>query len=297
MNIAVILTCHNRREKTLRCLDCLFKAWQAYSGRNLQLAVYLTDDGCSDGTAEAVLTRFSNQEIHIVKGDGNCFWAGGMRLAWREALREKERWDDYLLVNDDTFANETLFKELDETHAYCLAHYGRSGLYSCVTSDTERPNHVTYGGCREDWMKRLHPVFPNGVPQMVDFANANALLVPAGIVDELGIFCDGFRHGNADFDYTRQARRHHIPVLITAHVCASCDNDHGTRRVEASKLYEMTLSERRKFLNHPLHCDADYLLFVRHNMPIRYPITWTLRKMRLYFPHLYYAIIRWRGLK
>ena len=52
MKIAVLMTCYNRREKTLACLDALQKT--SVSSGDIQLSIYLTDDGCSDGTAEAV---------------------------------------------------------------------------------------------------------------------------------------------------------------------------------------------------------------------------------------------------
>lgn len=54
MHIAVIITCHNRKEKTLHCLTNLFEAKKAYGHNEVRLAVFLTDDGCTDGTAEAV---------------------------------------------------------------------------------------------------------------------------------------------------------------------------------------------------------------------------------------------------
>ena len=53
--IAVLMTVHNRREKTLLCLERLFanRMPEGYS-----MAVYLTDDGCTDGTAEAVSAQY-----------------------------------------------------------------------------------------------------------------------------------------------------------------------------------------------------------------------------------------------
>ena len=297
MHIAVIITCHNRKEKTLHCLTNLFEAKKAYGHNEVRLAVFLTDDGCTDGTAEAVDQLFDRHEIHIIKGDGSLYWAGGMRAAWREALKEKERWDYYLLVNDDTYAFDNLFTEMIEAHRYCLRTFKRPGLYSGVTCAQGQPNVITYGGDREDWLCRLHRMKPNGQPQLVDEANANLLLVPAMIVDEIGIFYEGYVHGSADYDYSRLARRNNIPVLITAHTCGECEYDHDSMRQEAKKLFSMSLSERRRYLNAPLHSDAEYLLYIRRNMPLRLPITLFLRKTRLYFPHIYYVFNKLRGIQ
>lgn len=297
MHIAVIITCHNRKEKTLHCLTNLFEAKKAYGHNEVRLAVFLTDDGCTDGTAEAVDQLFDRHEIHIIKGDGSLYWAGGMRAAWREALKEKERWDYYLLVNDDTYTFDNLFTEMIEAHRYCLRTFKRPGLYSGVTCAQGQPNVITYGGDREDRLCRLHRVMPNGQPQLVDEANANLLLVPAMIVDEIGIFYEGYVHGSADYDYSRLARRNNIPVLITAHTCGECEYDHDSMRQEAKKLFSMNLSERRRYLNSPLHSDPEYLLYIRRNMPLRLPITLLLRKTRLYFPHIYYVFNKLRGIQ
>lgn len=297
MHIAVIITCHNRKEKTLHCLTNLFEAKKAYGHNEVRLAVFLTDDGCTDGTAEAVDQLFDRHEIHIIKGDGSLYWAGGMRAAWREALKEKKRWDYYLLVNDDTYAFDNLFTEMIEAHRYCLRTYKRPGLYSGVTCAQGQPDVITYGGDREDRLCRLHRVMPNGQPQLVDEANANLLLVPAMIVDEIGIFYEGYVHGSADYDYSRLARRNNIPVLITAHTCGECEYDHDSMRQEAKKLFSMNLSERRRYLNSPLHSDPEYLLYIRRNMPLRLPITLLLRKTRLYFPHIYYVFNKLRGIQ
>ena len=297
MHIAVIITCHNRKEKTLHCLTNLFEAKKAYGHNEVRLAVFLTDDGCTDGTAEAVDQLFDRHEIHIIKGDGSLYWAGGMRAAWREALKEKERWDYYLLVNDDTYAFDNLFTEMIEAHRYCLRTFKRPGLYSGVTCAQGQPDVITYGGDREDRLCRLHRVMPNGQPQLVDEANANLLLVPAMIVDEIGIFYEGYVHGSADYDYSRLARRNNIPVLITAHTCGECEYDHDSMRQEAKKLFSMNLSERRRYLNSPLHSDPEYLLYIRRNMPLRLPITLLLRKTRLYFPHIYYVFNKLRGIQ
>lgn len=45
--IAVLMTCHNRRETTLKCLSSLYD--QALPS-GVTFKTYLVDDGCADGT-------------------------------------------------------------------------------------------------------------------------------------------------------------------------------------------------------------------------------------------------------
>ncbi|MBM6993657.1 MAG: glycosyltransferase family 2 protein [Prevotella sp.] len=300
MNISVILTCFNRKAKTLRCLDCLFEAQDDYNRRHnssLSLAVYLTDDGCTDGTPIAVTERFVGHDITIIPGNGQLYWAGGMRKAWRAAMARHAGIDFYLLANDDTFAFLSLFDELLDTHHYCLERNGLPGIYSGVTCDESHPEIITYSGDCFDRQGRLHRLAPTGTPQLVDITNANMLLVHKTVVDRIGIFYEGYRHGGADNDYALTARRHGLPAYITAQVCGTCPYDHPSLVDEMSKLMAMNLNQRRAYLSHPLHSDAEYLLLMKRNFPSKYPLTWALRKMRLYFPKLYLAICKARGIQ
>lgn len=70
--------------------------------------VYLTDDGCTDGTPEAVRQQFP--QVHIIHGDGNLFWNRGMYTAWQEAA--KKDYDFYLWLNDDTFVYPDMLSAL-----------------------------------------------------------------------------------------------------------------------------------------------------------------------------------------
>ena len=94
--IAVLLTVFNRKDKTLECLKRLYSQLPI---NGYQVDVYLTDDGCTDGTSEAVASQFP--EVHIIQGSGNLYWNRGMYAAWREAA--KNDYDYYLWLNDDTY--------------------------------------------------------------------------------------------------------------------------------------------------------------------------------------------------
>ena len=97
MDIAILLTCHNRREKTSGCLLSL-RNQIGLAASVFQLNIFLVDDGCNDGTAEAALKIWPS--ANIIAGDGTLFWCGGMRKAWSAAAAIDP--DYYLLVNDDT---------------------------------------------------------------------------------------------------------------------------------------------------------------------------------------------------
>lgn len=297
ISIAVILTCFNRKEKTVKCLRHLFAAANQYNteqagGAEVHLSIFLTDDGCTDGTADAVREVCKGHEVHILQGDGKCYWAGGMRLAWNEALRTKEKWQFYLLVNDDTFVNEGCFDLLLEAHRHSISHYGRAGIYSGITCDTNNSDTITYGGYvwTNFLLGRDRLLTPTGKPQMCDKANSNIMLVEATVVSEAGIFWDGFDHGCADYDYSMTARRKGIPVLVTPQVCGRCEYDHHSEEKLKEKILGMTLQQRKEFFANPLHSSKDVLRLKRRNTPLRYPLGVAGRLLNLYLPRLYYLL-------
>lgn len=301
MKIAVILTCFNRKDKTLSCLTGLFNAQDTYNAgidNQVYIEVFLTDDGCTDGTADEVSKTFPEKKIHILKSAGNLFWARGMCYAWKEAMKRHTEWDYYLLLNDDTAMNGCCFSELFSTIEYCTENYGMQGVISGLTCDSKDSSIITYGG---DVI--LNKLNGNSVrlgrsshPQLVDITNANILLVPRSVVDKIGIFYDGYKHGWADNDYSLLARRKNIPVLITADACGTCDNDHVRHDELKAKIKAMSLKQRIAYYNHPLHSTSDYLKYVWRNMPFRLPLSWLFRTMLTYTPELYFKINEKRGV-
>jgi len=303
INIAIILTVHNRKQKTLSCLGRLFDSMMAYNmldGKkdDIEATVFLTDDGCTDGTADVIRETFAEKDIHILQGDGSLFWAGGMRLAWKAALDTSIKWDYFLLLNDDTNVYSNVFEELFEADEYGYLETGKHGLTSGITCQPGNPDEATYGGfIFANKTKGRHLLaLPTGKPQMVDMTHANILLVHQEVVDKQGIFYHGFKHGAADEDYSMKARRNHLPTAVTAHVCGECTCDHDSGKEEIQRLMAMTLAERRQYVNSPTHSDHDYLLFVRRNIPLRYPMAFILRNLRLYLPKLYFYITNFRGV-
>ena len=94
--IAALLTVHNRKDKTLACLGDLYKQ---HLPEGVVMEVYLTDDGCTDGTRESVKEKFP--QVVIVNGDGSLFWNRGMIAAWKEAA--KCDYDYYLHFHVELF--------------------------------------------------------------------------------------------------------------------------------------------------------------------------------------------------
>jgi GT2 family glycosyltransferase len=195
MNIAAILTCHNRKEKTLNCLSSLLSVLS-------DCEVYLTDDNSTDGTIEEINNQFP--AIKIIRGNGNLFWNRGMYIAWKQAL--VDNYDYYLLLNDDVELYPFFFEELMKCNQlggkYCIV----SGLIEDIDKKT-----IIYGG--SDSQKRLLQLAE--VLQEITFMNGNVVLVPKEIVDKIGIFDPKFHHDLGDVDYGLTAIEAGIKLFST----------------------------------------------------------------------------------
>lgn len=195
MRISAILTCHDRKQKTMACLESFFKICP-------DADVYLTDDGCTDGTFEAVSKQFP--KVQIIKGDGNLFWARGMYVAWKEAI--KGNYDYYLWLNDDVELYADFMQELME----CEALGGNNCIVSGLIADKES-GKVIYGG--SDAQKKL--LDSNGCIQEITHMNGNVVLISKAVVDKIGIMDSKLHHDLGDVDYGLTAIENGLKVYTT----------------------------------------------------------------------------------
>ncbi|WP_298789309.1 hypothetical protein [uncultured Allomuricauda sp.] len=282
---AVLLTCFNRKEKTISALKALEKAFNT-SGGNWQMSIYLTDDGSTDGTSQAVVDNFP--EINLLKGTGFLYWAGGMRNSWKEAI--KGDYDAYLLMNDDTNIYAHLFDSIKRTHEYSTSNYRKGGIYIGTTVDTETKK-ITYGGSIfvNRFLAKMKRLKPQENPVPCQLGNANIMWVSRNVVETIGILSEGYVHGMADYDYSLRAGKKKLPVLIMPGVVGECVNDHNDRYL---KFFKLPLKERFKMLKNPIGFDfTSQSYHMKRHFPIRYPLFIMTGYIKVLFPKLYYHLL------
>jgi GT2 family glycosyltransferase len=258
--IAVLLTCHNRKAKTLACLAALY-------GSNLpesvSFDVYLVDDGSTDGTKDAVTAKFP--DVHVLVGDGSLFWAAGSNTAWKAALDSATAYDYYLLLNDDTL----IFPETFEVFKHDLYRLNTKDIILVgSTFSSAEDRKVSYGGRKllKEGAPNSKLLVPDGRdPQAIDLGNANIMLVSHTVVERIGILTDCYKHGFADFEYTLTARKHNIPVMITSKALGICENDHGKKWLSKG---ESTLKQRIEYMRSVKGLSYDnYMKFYKKHFP------------------------------
>lgn len=228
MKIAALLTCFNRKNKTLACLKSLFSIVT-------DCHVYLVDDGSTDGTSEAIKQKYP--QVHIIKGNGNLFWSRGMYTAWKEAI--KGSYDFYLWLNDDVELYPFFLQELTE----CMTYGQNQCIVSGLIENFEKTK-ILYGG--SDKNKKL--IQPNKTPQEITFMNGNVVLIPAYVVDKIGIIDPKFHHDLGDVDYGLTAIKNNIKVYSTRTPIAAGYSNNFCR----IRKWNTTLKNRFKKLYSPL---------------------------------------------
>lgn len=205
--ISILITVHNRKQKTLRCLKDLYNQ-NVPSG--YEIDIYLIDDGCTDGTAEVVAKHFP--KVNIIKGNGYLYWNRGMYTAWETASKRKD-YDAYIWLNDDTFIYQNslcnMILHYEETHE-------RAIIVASACSATKE--EVTYGGYLKGGK-----LSPNGTLQECDTMNGNFVLIPKIVFQSIGNLDWSFRHAIGDLDYGYRARKAGFKIFVSRSFLATCE--------------------------------------------------------------------------
>lgn len=213
--VTALLASHNRREKTLACLDSYYSQAVALP---TELGAVLVDDASSDGTAEAVRERFPATEI--VAGSGGLYWAGAMELAERVAMRSPP---DFLFwLNDDVVLDPDALARLIDVQRQPAAP-------AIVVGATRDPGSgaLTYSGVRRAGRHplRMTLVAPGDGVVEVETFNGNAVLVPRLVRETVGPIDGRLVHSAADHDYGLRARSLGIRTVLAPGTVGTCERD------------------------------------------------------------------------
>ena len=251
------MTVRNRRQMTVACIESVLREGQE---AEILVSVVVVDDGSCDGTAEAI-SALKSSRVQVVECSGGLFWAAGMALGEKIALRQLP---DYVLwLNDDVILDpgflEVLLKTSDEFGAVVTVG---------ATCDAET-GATTYSGLRR---ARRHPltfrlVEPAATALEIDTFNGNVVLVPRKVLEAVGGIDGSFAHAYADIDFgLRLSRSGHRAVLAAGHVgtCARNSTDGTWRDRSLAPTRRLQLLHSRK--GAPPRSSARFLR--RHGGPV-----------------------------
>ncbi len=219
-NIAVLITIHNRKDFTLRCLDSLF----LQDGLNtiFEINVFIVDDGSTDGSKDAILSLFP--QVNILEADGSLYWNRGMRYAWENAIK-RNNFDFFIWLNNDTFLfNHAIFS--------LIKMYNRSSKLSIVTGACcNSAGLYSYG------LKDINAIniLPNNSLLNGYIMNGNCVLISKFVFDKIGFNDFKYTHAIGDYDYGLNAIKNGISIITTDKYIAICEKNTTIPKWKCSK--------------------------------------------------------------
>ena len=199
---------------------------------------YLVDDASPDQTGRIIKEKYP--EINVIETNGNCYWCGGMRLAWKAAVKNAD-YDFFLWLNDDTLLLKDSLEKLFADYQIIVQNEGSPCLLSAACRNEK--GDFSYGGRS----KYSSPIFPNGAVQRCRFINGNLVLIPFKIYSVVGALDPVFTHSLGDYAYGLAVEKAGFSCWTTSEYLASCN-----RNAPANSLYmKLPIYKRLKFLNHP----------------------------------------------
>lgn len=268
--IAVLLTVFNRREKTLTCLKQLYSQIPI---EGYKIDVFLTNDKCTDGTAESIYQNYP--QVHIINGNGNLFWNRGMYTAWKEAAQYK--YDFYLWLNDDVELKANAIRHI----LSCSNIKNDKCIITGLISSTDG-TITTYGG-RKNRIK----VQMNGTMQEVDCMHGNFVLIPQIVFNKIGFNDPYYNHAYGDHDYSLTAKSHGIKTFTTKEFVGYCNID---TKIPKCFRPDIPLKERWKILHTPLAYAKPNEIFYfekKHHNIVTASIRYCMVYLRCLFPKMW----------
>lgn len=266
---AALLTCFNRKELTL---ECIRKLINQSLHEKFTINIYLVDDGSSDGTSEAIKNTYP--EVTLIHGDGNLFWNGGMRLAWKTA--QNHNYDFYLWLNDDCMIAPDAIYRLINCYQALINENNNVGAITTTMVDPIS-NIPSYGG-RSSLNKftpiKMTPViFPKDTAITCDMMNGNLVLIPNSSVKKIGILSNKYTHSLGDFDYSFRLAKAGLQCWIAPGVFGSCslNSSKGTWKDKT-----LPFKKRLGLLKLPNQLDPseELLYFIKEHGGYSWPLLW-----------------------
>lgn len=209
-SVYILIPVHNRKAVTLTCLETL----QRHGDLDRYHAVVI-DDGSTDGTAETIQTQFP--QVTILKGDGNLWWTGAIRIGMEYAYEQGA--DYFIWLNDDTLPALGSISTLVDA---CVQQQKTIATAQCYSSkDKQAP---TYGGQIKGLLS-LKPIFvPESHCQFCDCTSGNLVCLPRSIVNQIGYPpSHKFPQCFADVIYTWEARKNGFQPKVIGKATAFCE--------------------------------------------------------------------------
>lgn len=233
IRVAIVAPVYNRKDITLQCLKSLSRI----DSTGLDIHTIIVDDGSTDGTSEAIRSKYPH--VQLVSGTGDLWYTEGTNVGIRAALKHKPKY--VLAMNDDQVFDSQFLRYMIET----AERYPRSIIGSILLLwDTPHklfqtsPVWDTVKGGWRHWSHQTIWTIPEK-PWEVDIIVGNCVLIPTTAIRECGLM-DSRRFPNfGDAEYTPRLKRAGWRLLIDPCARVFCQPNNIPPRVRYKKMSQI----------------------------------------------------------
>lgn len=210
-SVFIIIPVHNRKNITLKCLEhlatqCSIDTFQ----------VVVIDDGSTDGTAAAVVTKYP--QVYILSSTGgNLWWTGAIKLGMQYAYKQGAQ--HIIWLNDDTLPEASTLVQLI---AFCKKYPKTIAASQCYYDDV-----FTYGGQTRQRFRQTPAYAAPGEVLCCDALDGNAVCLPRSVIDDVGYPpAKLIPHYGGDNVYTWSAKQIGYQLCLLGDAISICPRDH-----------------------------------------------------------------------
>ncbi len=213
--IVVVMTCHNRKDKTLNALAGLHDGNEKHSYHYI-----VVDAGSTDGTAEEIANK-NYKDVQLVNAEPTLFWNGGMHMGIDEGMKNAAEYDYMLLVNDDVdFAPGITDRLVDYAKR---SDKNGSVIVGATCSDK---GEFSYGGILYNSKGIGYKMIGADSPDTVCTTfNANCTLIPMDIMKTVKNVDPYYKHSMGDFDLGLRISRLDKKIYVMPEYVGVCNDN------------------------------------------------------------------------
>lgn len=241
MTIYIVIPVFNRLAMTQSLVDCLRKQVV-----DTPMQMVVVDDGSTDGTDQWLARQ---DDIEVLRGDGNLFWGGAVDFAFRHLQARAGKGDWILLMNNDTLVAPSFVMTLLAT----ARKHAPAAVGSVIRNEVPPHQLLSLGGTVNAWRLLTSDLLPREA-RAVEYSGADTLQVDVlsgrgvlfpweGIVAAGGMRPRLLPHYFADYELSLRVRKKGWHLLVTPRAAVLSADDHGSARRSPS-LREKLLSVR-----------------------------------------------------
>ncbi len=200
--VGIVVLTWNGKALTLSCLESVVRLSYA------NLAVIVVDNHSSDGTAEAIRTRYGDR-LEIIVNEANLGFSRGNNIGIERALARGVEY--VLLLNNDTVVDSALIASLLSV----FRDHPRTGVVGPKIYYENPPDQIWYAGGRVSLARgitrhvgiRQKDVGQFDSVREVDYVTGCALMARREVFEKIGYLDPAYRAYFEDVDFCVRAKR------------------------------------------------------------------------------------------